>query len=117
MVVVLCAAVIAGATFALYSAQDTHNVTVNAGKISVTATATLDKQWSTNEETGEQTSSVTGSKVTVDGTNITFDNIALGDGADFTLSLSMSYTINMKYSVLLTLDGASSDGFCATTWF
>ena len=111
MVVVLCAAVIAGATFALYSAQDTHNVTVNAGKISVTATATLDKQWSTNEETGEQTSSVTGSKVTVDGTNITFDNIALGDGADFTLALSMSYTINMKYSVLLTLDGASSDGF------
>lgn len=117
LIVALCAAVIGGATFALYSAGDTHNITVTSGDIQLSSTVKLTSAWTT-AQSGEKTDAnvtdnktaalSTGGKVSVDeGGNITFDRIALGDGATFEVTLSMAYTINMKYSLVLSAQGAS----------
>lgn len=117
LIVALCAAVIGGATFALYSAGDTHNITVTSGDIQLSSTVKLTSAWTT-AQSGEKTDAnvtdnktaalSTGGSVSVDeGGNITFDRIALGDGATFEVTLSMAYTINMKYSLVLSAQGAS----------
>lgn len=117
LVVVMCAAIIAGATFALYSAGDTHDIAITTGDIQLSSTVKLTSAWTT-AQSGEKTNAnvtdnktaalSTGGKVSVDeGGNITFDRIALGDGATFEVTLSMAYTINMKYSLVLSAQGAS----------
>ncbi len=118
LIVALCAAVIGGATFALYSAGDTHNITVTSGDIQLSSTVKLTSAWTT-AQSGEKTDAnvtdnktaalSTGGKVSVDeGGNITFDRIALGDGATFEVTLSMAYTINMKYSLALLAEESDS---------
>ena len=118
LIVALCAAVIGGATFALYSAGDTHNITVTSGDIQLSSTVKLTSAWTT-AQSGEKTNAnvtdnktaalSTGGSVSVDeGGNITFDRIALGDGATFEVTLSMAYTINMKYSLALLAEESDS---------
>lgn len=118
LVVVMCTAIIAGATFALYSAGDTHDIAITTGDIQLSSTVKLTSAWTT-AQSGEKTNAnvtdnktaslSTGGSVSVDeGGNITFDRIALGDGATFEVTLSMAYTINMKYSLALLAEESDS---------
>lgn len=119
LVVVMCAAIIAGATFALFTSTVTNDINVNTGDIKVTGSLTLDEAWSQSEEGAKTNATVSGNSATVQqgGTvsvnsetgAITFNKISLGDGAKFTLSLNIVNSIRAKYAVELQVaEGADS---------
>ena len=116
--VALCAAVIAGATFALFSSSVTNDINVNTGDIAISSTVKLTNAWSTSqggeqdtaENSGSKTSLIfpaTGGSVSVgeDG-RISISGMGLGDGATFSITLDMEYSINMKYSLVLKTNTA-----------
>lgn len=116
--VALCAAVIAGATFALFSSSVTNDINVNTGDIAISSTVELTNAWSTSqggeqdtaENSGSETSLIfpaTGGNVSVgeDG-RISISGMGLGDGATFSITLDMKYSINMKYSLVLKTNTA-----------
>ena len=116
--VALCAAVIAGATFALFSSSVTNDINVNTGDIAISSTVKLTNAWSTSqggeqdtaENSGSKTSLIfpaTGGNVSVgeDG-RISISGMGLGDGATFSITLDMEYSINMKYSLVLKTNTA-----------
>ena len=116
--VALCAAVIAGATFALFSSSVTNDINVNTGDIAISSTVELTNAWSTSqggeqntaENSGSETSLIfptTGGSVSVgeDG-RISISGMGLGDGATFSITLDMEYSINMKYSLVLKTNTA-----------
>lgn len=116
--VALCAAVIAGATFALFSSSVTNDINVNTGDIAISSTVKLTNAWSTSqggeqntaENSGSETSLIfpaTGGNVSVgeDG-RISISGMGLGDGATFSITLDMKYSINMKYSLVLKTNTA-----------
>lgn len=116
--VALCAAVIAGATFALFSSSVTNDINVNTGDIAISSTVELTNAWSTSqggeqntaENSGSKTSLIfpaTGGSVSVgeDG-RISISGMGLGDGATFSITLDMEYSINMKYSLVLKTNTA-----------
>lgn len=116
--VALCAAVIAGATFALFSSSVTNDINVNTGDIAISSTVKLTNAWSTSqggeqdpaENIGSETSLIfptTGGSVSVgeDG-RISISGMGLGDGATFSITLDMEYSINMKYSLVLKTNTA-----------
>lgn len=116
--VALCAAVIAGATFALFSSSVTNDINVNTGDIAISSTVELTNAWSTSqggeqntaENKGSETSLIfpaTGGSVSVgeDG-RISISGMGLGDGATFSITLNMEYSINMKYSLVLKTNTA-----------
>ena len=116
--VALCAAVIAGATFALFSSSVTNDINVNTGDIAISSTVKLTNAWSTSqggeqdtpENKGSETSLIfpaTGGSVSVgeDG-RISISGMGLGDGATFSITLDMKYSINMKYSLVLKTNTA-----------
>lgn len=116
--VALCAAVIAGATFALFSSSVTNDINVNTGDIAISSTVKLTNAWSTSqggeqdpaENSGSETSLIfpaTGGSVSVgeDG-RISISGMGLGDGATFSITLDMEYSINMKYSLVLKTNTA-----------
>ena len=116
--VALCAAVIAGATFALFSSSVTNDINVNTGDIAISSTVKLTNAWSTSqggeqdtpENKGSETSLIfpaTGGSVSVgeDG-RISISGMGLGDGATFSITLDMEYSINMKYSLVLKTNTA-----------
>ena len=116
--VALCAAVIAGATFALFSSSVTNDINVNTGDIAISSTVELTNAWSTSqggeqdtaENSGSETSLIfpaTGGNVSVgeDG-RISISGMGLGDGATFSITLDMEYSINMKYSLVLKTNTA-----------
>ena len=120
LAIALCAAIIAGATFALYTSGFESSLTVTAGNVRLEGDVTLDKAWSTAQESGEKTEVVpqngsaaiaaTGSSVALDEETgaVTFKNIGLGDGAQFTVKLALKNTVNMKYAVILNVGTASA---------
>ena len=116
--VALCAAVIAGATFALFSSSVTNDININTGEIAISSTVKLTNAWSTSqggeqdtaENSGSKTSLIfptTGGSVSVgeDG-RISISGMGLGDGATFSITLDMEYSINMKYSLVLKTNTA-----------
>ena len=119
--VALCAAVIAGATFALFSSSVTNDINVNTGDISVTGTLSLESAWSESEEGAREQGSVSGDSATVpqggsvsvnpDSGAITFNNISMGDGAEFNLALNVTNTIRAKYCVELSVTNADNGSF------
>lgn len=119
--VALCAAVIAGATFALFSSSVTNDINVNTGDISVTGTLSLESAWSESEEGAREQGSVSENSATVpqggivsvnpDSGAITFNNISMGDGAEFNLALNVTNTIRAKYCVELSVTNADNGSF------
>ena len=116
--IALCAAVLACATFALFSSSVTNDINVNTGDIAISSTVKLTNAWSTSqggeqgtaENKGSETSLIfpaTGGSVSVgeDG-RISISGMGLGDGATFSITLNMEYSINMKYSLVLKTNTA-----------
>lgn len=113
LAIVLCAAVIVGATYALFTDGEEYAIGVNTGKIDVSGTLTLESAWSEAQTTGvRDEETISGDSVTVaqggtvtiaEGNTITFDKMSLGDGAKVKLAFANSSSINMKYRVTLSV--------------
>ena len=111
MSIAMLASITTGATYALFTAEDTVNVNVTAGKVSVTANVlptfyvkSLDTEL--NEVIGEGEFS-TGGKVTVDKDgNITLDRIVPGDKVVFDVEIKNDSNVDVNYqSVVAVKEG------------
>ena len=111
MSIAMLASITTGATYALFTAEDTVNVNVTAGKVSVTANVlptfyvkSLDTEL--KEVIGEGEFS-TGGKVTVDKEgNITLDRIVPGDKVVFDVEIKNESNIDVNYrSVVAVTEG------------
>ena len=111
MSIAMLASITTGATYALFTAEDTVNVNVTAGKVSVTANVlptfyvkSLDTEL--KEVTGEGVFS-TGGKVTVDQEgSITLDRIVPGDKVVFDVEIKNESNIDVNYrSVVAVREG------------
>ena len=121
LAIVLCAAVIVGATYALFTDGEEYAIGVNTGKIDVSGTLTLKSAWSEAQTTGvRDEETISGDSVTVaqggtvtvsEGNTVKFANMSLGDGAKLQIAFTNNSTIDMKYRVTLSVksDGAASD--------
>ena len=116
LVVILCFAVILGATFALFTAKKEYGIGVNTGKIDVEGKLDLTGAWSEGQSGGAVEAGTAiengyqfpqGGEVIVDGAGIQIDNMSLGDKAAFNLVVTNKSTVNMKYSVSLTIEEGS----------
>lgn len=117
LVVILCFAVILGATFALFTSKKEYGIGVNTGKIDVEGTLSLTGAWSQGQSTDERNmAEITdnaaalpqgGSVAVTDGNQITIEKMSLGDGAAFDLAIENKSTVNMKYSVSLMINEGS----------
>lgn len=121
LAIVLCAAVIVGATYALFTDGEEYAIGVNTGKIDVSGTLTLESAWSEAQTTGvKENAEVSSNSATVaqggtvtvsEGNTVKFANMSLGDGAKLQIAFTNNSTIDMKYRVTLSVksDGAASD--------
>ena len=116
LVVILCFAVILGATFALFTAKKEYGIGVNTGKIDVEGKLGLTGAWSEGQSGGAVEAGTAtengyqfpqGGEVIVDGAGIQINNMSLGDKAAFNLVVTNKSTVNMKYSVSLTIEEGS----------
>lgn len=91
--IAVCASLVVGATFALFTSEDKVDIAVTAGNVSVTATL------------GDPVASViSGSNVTgtnvsaeVKGNTITLDNMTPGDQVDFDITVKNEGTVSAYY--------------------
>ena len=110
MSIAMLASITTGATYALFTAEDTVNVNVTAGRVNVTARVletfsikSLDTELV--EVKGEGTFS-SGGKVTVDSQgNITLDRIVPGDRVEFTIDVVNDSNVDVNYRSILTATG------------
>ena len=111
MSIAMLASITTGATYALFTAEDTVNVNVTAGKVSVTANVlptfyvkSLDTEL--KEVIGEGEFS-TGGKVSVDKEgNITLDRIVPGDKVVFDVKIKNDSNVDVNYrSVVAVTEG------------
>lgn len=110
MSIAMLASITTGATYALFTAEDTVNVNVTAGRVNVTARVletfsikSLDTELV--EVKGEGTFS-SGGKVTVDSQgNITLDRIVPGDRVEFTIDVVNDSNVDINYRSILTATG------------
>ena len=110
MSIAMLASITTGATYALFTAEDTVNVNVTAGRVNVTARVletfsikSLDTELV--EVKGEGTFS-SGGKVTVDSQgNITLDRIVPGDRVEFTIDVVNDSNVAVNYRSILTATG------------
>lgn len=110
MSIAMLASITTGATYALFTAEDTVNVNVTAGRVNVTARVletfsikSLDTELV--EVKGEGTFS-SGGKVTVDSQgNITLDRIVPGDRVEFVIDVVNDSNVDVNYRSILTATG------------
>ena len=119
LVVVMCLAVILGATFALFTSRREYQIGVNTGKIDVQGELTLTQAWSQGQSTNEREEATVidntatlpqgGTVAITDGSNITINNMSLGDGAAFELAVTNASAVDMKYSVTVLVSEGGSE--------
>lgn len=125
LVIVCCVSLIIGSTFAIFTANKQFPISVSGGKVDVSASLTLDKGF-TQEQNGGRTevdpttSGTTTSVTLTDGesepmgtitltpsaggntvASVSMQNLAQGSGARFTLSVTNNSTVGMKYIAYL----------------
>ena len=125
----MCASLIAGSTFALFTSESQTSIAVTSGKVSVTASAELVEAYSVKPEGGGYTKdprTVEGNKATfTNGGTVTYlsesnlldiVNISSGDGAKLKVSIQNESSINIKYklSVAAGADDGLFDGLKVT---
>lgn len=96
MVCAVCASLIAGSTFALFTSNDSVNIAITSGKVAVTATVG-EPTVSVIEGSGMTTPNVEAKTV---GNSVTLSNITPGDKVDFDIAIDNSQTTTKaKYRI------------------
>lgn len=123
LAIVLCLSLITGSTFALFTSSDKVDITVKSGKVKISAAVDNLKLYSaTIEETGDVAGTIeTGNhaatyyyeevspKFTNDGTavyadgTLELDRVTPGDKVTFSVGLTNSSNVNIKYRVVVTV--------------
>ena len=114
--IAMCATLITGSTFALFTGHDEENISVTSGNVEVKASVTnltgFSAEWNGDEyvdndleTTGTFTNKGTWSYSNSDGAGkLTLTNISPGDGVEFNLSIENTSTIKIKYRAQLLVE-------------
>ena len=99
--IVMCASLIIGATFALFSSKSDVDISVSSGKVDITATLNVDVElYSMGEKMGS--SFENGGTAAVEGGKLSLNNITPGDKAVVTISVQNNSTVAVKYRAMVS---------------
>ncbi len=101
--VIMCLSVIAGSTFAVFTADQKVNVAVNAATVNVVAT--VDE--STIALSSEYGKNVQQTEAYYENGKIVVNNMAPGDIVDFEISIYNKSSIDVQYAAVFKVDGAA----------
>ena len=104
MMVVLCIALISGATFALFTSESKTNITIQSGKVSVLSEVTELKTFSMEEEQQPGYFANGGTAVLNEG-NLTLEKVTPGDKVTFKLNVKNESNVSVQYRVVVTSSG------------
>ena len=115
--IVMCLALIAGSTYALFTSEDSVNIAVTSGKVKVTATANNLKLYSMGEEmigtADEPATFENGGTAVLNQDVLTLTNITPGDKVTFDIIVENESNVAILYSLIWRVDGALVNGLVA----
>ncbi len=100
--IILCVALLAGATFALFTSKDEVNIAATAGKVNVVATIENMKTFSMDEEQPEGKFENGGTAVLDKGT-LTLDKVTPGDRVEFDIVITNNSNVAIQYNTKLAV--------------
>lgn len=122
LTLVLCVALISGATFALFTSSSEVNIAVTSGKVQVAATAEIVSAWSAKSVDGSYVRDTElryeggvytftdGGTASMTGSNVTLAGIMPGDGALIKVTIDNTSNVTIKYKVIV-VKGESSGSY------
>ena len=119
MSIAMLTGVATGATYALFTAEDSVNIAVNAGKVNVSANveATTLKTYSMGVEQTYGTFENGGTAKVDAESNLKLNLLTPGDRAVFTVKIDNNSNVNIKYRVVLAIEGELASGLVTKVVF
>ena len=112
LTIMLCLSLIAGSTFAIFQAESNINISVNSGKLDITAVTSDLKAYSRDEVRTVDTvdgksvaAFANGGTATLEGGRLDLSLITPGDRVTFLITVDVESTIAMKHNVSWTIAG------------
>lgn len=109
--IAVCASMVAGSTYALFTSEDKVDISVTAGKVEVTATVDENSLALTSMgEVQEGKTWANGGKAGfTDKSTLTLNDVTPGDGATFDIKVTNNSTVNIKYKLSCSVVGELGD--------
>ena len=112
--IALCASLIAGATFAIFTSESKVNIAVTGGKVNVTATVNnlrlyslenidLEKLTGTEKERTAEGKFLNEGTATLSGNTLSLDKLTPGDKVTFDIDIANNSDVTVKYRTLLSV--------------
>ena len=107
LAIIMCASLVAGATFALFTSSSSVNIAITSANVEVTADVAVTKTWHENNgaeagglyDTGKAEVTKENSQV-----KLTLSNFVPTDGVKLAVKLTNESTVKIKYRVMLLAD-------------
>lgn len=107
LAIIMCASLVAGATFALFSSSSSVNIAITSANVEVTADVAVTKTWHENNgaeagglyDTGKAEVTKENSQV-----KLTLSNFVPTDGVKLAVKLTNESTVKIKYRIMLLAD-------------
>lgn len=107
LAIIMCASLVAGATFALFTSSSSVNIAITSANVEVTADVAVTKTWHENNgaeagglyDTGKAEVTKENSQV-----KLTLSNFVPTDGVKLAVKLTNKSTVKIKYRVMLLAD-------------
>ncbi len=125
--IALCGSLATGATFALFTSEDSANIAINAGKVDVTATideASLDLYSPTSiavdgtvkdaTDAATDTNFANGGFAKIEENTLTLGNMTPGDKATFTIDIENNSNVAILYRTMIFAEGDLFDALTVT---
>ena len=108
LTIALCLSLFTGATYALFTSEDKVDITINSGKVEMTANVENLETWSLEDDktiAGRTDGTFTqGGKAEFAGKKLTLTNVIPGDKVSFDVTGTNTSTVNVLYRVKIEAD-------------
>lgn len=107
LAMIMCASLVAGATFALFTSSSSVNIAITSANVEVTADVAVTKTWHENNGAEAEGLYDTGkAEVTKENSQVklTLSNFVPTDGVKLAVKLTNESTVKIKYRVMLLAD-------------
>lgn len=107
LAIIMCASLVAGATFALFTSSSSVNIAITSANVEVTADVEVTKTWHENNGAESEGLYDTGkAEVTKENSQVklTLSNFVPTDGVKLAVKLTNKSTVKIKYRVMLLAD-------------
>ncbi len=107
LAIIMCASLVAGATFALFTSSSSVNIAITSANVEVTADVAVTKTWHENNGAEAEGLYDTGkAEVTKENSQVklTLSNFVPTDGVELAVKLTNKSTVKIKYRVMLLAD-------------